>query len=49
LNNDSFGIVASFSINATDPLQVLKNAIESAQEKLSLDKIKSVYLVGVSQ
>lgn len=49
LNNDSFGIVASFSINTEDPLQVLRNAIESAQEKLSLDSIKAVYLVGVSQ
>lgn len=49
LNNDSFGIVASFSINTEDPLQVLKNAIDSAQEKLNLDSIKSVYLIGVSQ
>ncbi|HEB62835.1 MAG TPA: hypothetical protein ENI82_06755 [Bacteroidetes bacterium] len=49
LNNDSFGIVASFSINTTDPLQVLKNAIESAQDKLSSDSIKAVYLVGVSK
>ncbi len=49
LNNDSFGIVASFSINAADPLQILKNAINSAQDKLSLDSIKVVYLVGVSQ
>lgn len=49
LNNDSFGIVASFSVNTADPLQVLQNAIESAQEKLSLDSIKAVYLVGVSQ
>lgn len=49
LNNDSFGIVASFSINAADPLTVLKNAIESAQEKLNLNEIKSIYLVGVSR
>lgn len=49
LNNDSFGIVATFSINAVDPLQVLKNAIESAEEKLSSDRIKAIYLVGVSQ
>jgi hypothetical protein len=49
LNNDSYGIVASFSINTDDPLQILKNAIESAQEKLSIDSIKAVYLVGVSQ
>ena len=49
LNNDSFGIVASFSINTEDPFKILKNAIESAQEKLNLDSIKAVYLVGVSQ
>jgi hypothetical protein len=49
LNNDSYGIIASFSINTDDPLLVLKNAIESAQEKLSTDSIKAVYLVGVSQ
>ncbi len=49
LNNDSYGIIASFSINTDDPLLVLKNAIESAQEKLSTDRIKAVYLVGVSQ
>ncbi len=49
LNNDSFGIVASFSINTTDPLEVLKNAISSAQDKLCSDSIKAVYLVGVSK
>lgn len=49
LNNDSFGVVASFSINTSDPLEVLKNAINSAQEKLSLNSIKAVYLVGVSK
>lgn len=49
LNNDSYGIVASFSINTEDPFKVLKNAIESAQEELSSDSIKAVYLVGVSK
>lgn len=49
LNNDSYGIVASFSINTDDPLHVLKNAIESAQGKLNIDSIKAVYLVGVSK
>ncbi|WP_038180299.1 hypothetical protein [Vibrio rhizosphaerae] len=48
LNNDSFGVVASFSINTSDSLEVLKNAINTAQDKLSLDSIKAVYLVGVS-
>ena len=49
LNNDIFGVVASFSINSADPLIALKNAIESAQEKLNLNSIKAVYLVGVSR
>ena len=31
LNNDNYGIIASFSINAADQFQVLKNAIESAK------------------
>ncbi|MDD2466658.1 MAG: hypothetical protein PHI97_21885 [Desulfobulbus sp.] len=49
LNNDRFGIVASFSINHADPMQILMNAIESAEKNLGLDSIKYVYLVGVSQ
>src|SRR5690554_4297844 len=46
LNNDSFGIVISFSINANDPLKVLSNAIESAVDKFGLEKVKAIYLVG---
>lgn len=49
LDNDSYGIVAAFSINSSDPLLILKNAIESAQKKLGSDQIKSVYLVGVTR
>lgn len=49
LNNDSYGVVASFSINAVNPLDVLNNAIASAQDKLNSSKIKAVYLVGVSR
>ncbi|MBY6208366.1 MULTISPECIES: hypothetical protein [Halomonas] len=49
LNNDSYGVIASFSINTEDPFKILKKAIESAQEKLSSDSIKAVYLVGVSK
>lgn len=49
LNDDSFGIVASFSINTQDPLTILKNAIETAEKKLDSTDIKTVYLVGVSQ
>jgi len=48
LDDDSFGIVASFSLNAVDPLLVLANAVNTAQKELSSDNIKSIYLVGVS-
>ena len=48
LDEDSYGIVASFSLNAVDPLLVLKNAVDTAQKELSSDNIKSIYLVGVS-
>ncbi|MEZ8983361.1 hypothetical protein FB440_111103 [Vibrio crassostreae] len=48
LDDDSYGVVASFSINAGNPLLVLKNAIDSATQSLSSEKIKSVYLVGVT-
>ncbi|MFN1602470.1 hypothetical protein [Vibrio harveyi] len=48
LDEDSYGVVASFSINAENPLLVLKNAINSAKESLNSEKIKSVYLVGVT-
>lgn len=48
IDNDSFGIVAAFSINNDDPLSIIHNAIKSAEGKLNADEIKSVYLVGVS-
>lgn len=49
LDHDSYGVVASFSINTPDPLAVLKNAIMTAESKLDSDLIKSVYLVGVGK
>ncbi|MBE0472252.1 MAG: hypothetical protein IBX55_22430 [Methyloprofundus sp.] len=49
LDHDTFGVVVSFSINAQDPLNILKNAIDRAEEKLGSQRIKSIYLVGVSQ
>ncbi|WP_138438960.1 hypothetical protein [Marinobacter alexandrii] len=49
LNNDNFGIVASFSINSSNPIHILENAVKTAELKLGSDCIKSVYLVGVSK
>ncbi|MCG9650846.1 hypothetical protein L1D24_20110 [Vibrio brasiliensis] len=47
LDGDSYGVVASFSVNASNPLTVLKNAVYSAEESFKCEKIKSIYLVGV--
>lgn len=49
LDNDNYGVVAAFSINSSDPLLILKNAIQSSIEKLGSDQIKSVYLIGVTR
>lgn len=48
LDNDKFGIVLGFSINAVNPLLVLKNAIEHSQTYENLKKAKNIYVVGVS-
>lgn len=47
LDNDDFGVVAAFSINANNPLTVLNHANVAAQIAFSSDSIKKVYLVGV--
>lgn len=48
LDNDRFGIVAAFSLNAKNPLTIFKNAIESASKVIDSKKISNFYLVGVS-
>lgn len=48
LDNDQFGIVLGFSINAVNPLLVLKNAITHSQTYEHLKKAKNIYIVGVS-
>lgn len=48
LDKDRFGIVAAFSINSTDPLLIISNAINSAKKMLEPQKMKPVYLVGVT-
>ncbi len=47
LDNDDFGIIASFSVNTIDPLTALINAVKSVKEKISLSTINTIYLVGV--
>lgn len=47
LDNEEFGVVAAFSINAVKPEQVLKNAIKTAKSLASAHKIAQIYLIGV--
>lgn len=46
-DNDDFGVIAAFSINSNKPLDILENALESAQKEFPSRKVKFVYLVGV--
>ncbi|OCX54282.1 hypothetical protein BEL04_08470 [Mucilaginibacter sp. PPCGB 2223] len=48
LDNDQYGVVLAFSINASNPLLVLKNALEQAQTYENLKGAKNIYIVGVS-
>ncbi len=47
LDNDSFGVVAAFSLNAQQPLTVFKNAMDSAIKMADAKKVTNFYLVGV--
>lgn len=47
LDNDDFGVIAAFSINSDNPINILENALESAQKEFPSRNVKSVYLVGV--
>lgn len=48
LDNDLFGVILAFSINAVNPLLVLKNALENSLTYQNLKKAKNIYIVGVS-
>lgn len=47
LDNEEFGVVAAFSVNADNPDVVLKNAIEKAKALAGAHKISQIYLIGV--
>jgi len=47
LDDDDFGVIAAFSINSDNPLDIFKNALESAQKTYPSRNVKFVYLVGV--
>ena len=48
LKKQSFGVVLAFSMNAKNPLNVFKNAIDKALSYQHLKKAKNIYIVGVS-
>lgn len=47
LNNDDFGVVAAFSVNAKNLNLILANAVAAAQKVMGSKKISKFYLVGV--
>lgn len=47
LDQDNFGVVAAFSLNAQNPLTIFKNAMNSALAIVATHSITNFYLVGV--
>ncbi|MFZ5637638.1 MAG: hypothetical protein ACOY82_13745 [Pseudomonadota bacterium] len=47
LDNEEFGIVAAFSVNAVNPDVVLANAMAKAKALAGTHQISQIYLVGV--
>lgn len=47
LDQDNFGVVAAFSLNAQNPLTIFKNSMSSAATVVAAHKITKFYLVGV--
>ncbi|OYY75179.1 MAG: hypothetical protein B7Y40_01800 [Gammaproteobacteria bacterium 28-57-27] len=48
LDQELFGMVIAFSMNAKNPLTIYKNAISKVESLSLFNKINSVYIVGVS-
>lgn len=48
LDNDQYGVILAFSINASNPLLILKNALENSLTYENLKGAKNIYIVGVS-
>lgn len=48
LDNNNYGVILAFSINASNPLLVLKNALEQSQTYENLKGAQNIYIVGVS-
>jgi hypothetical protein len=47
LDQDNFGVIAAFSLNAQKPLTIFKNAMDSAANVIATHAITNFYLVGV--
>lgn len=48
LDQELFGMVIAFSMNAKNPLTVYKNAISKVESLSLFNKVNSIYIVGVS-
>jgi len=49
LDDERFGVVAAFSINSADPLEIFSNALKSAVSFVGANNVAGFYLVGVSE
>lgn len=47
LDNEQYGAIIAFSINSENPLRIFENAIDLIEEKIELDNIEKIYMVGV--
>jgi hypothetical protein len=47
LDDEDFSVIAAFSINSDNPLDILENALKSAQKEFPFRNVKFMYLVGV--
>lgn len=48
LDKDHYGVILAFSINASNPLLILKNALDQSKTYDNLKGAKNIYIVGVS-
>lgn len=47
LDDDLYGAIIAFSINSKNVQQIFENAIEKIEEKIELNKVAKIYMVGV--
>ncbi|MCS2608480.1 hypothetical protein [Halomonas dongshanensis] len=47
LDNDQYGAIIAFSINSENASKIFENAIDLIEEKIEVDSLEKIYMVGV--